>query len=213
MESPLQLPPLILHPFSGGGSTDQLLAGSRAAVALQGRQGAGRQPGSYLGDGYSCDQEADLLRSVLAGRYQEIRMLLFLGKDLFRWMQQCVDFTCRSEIPDSGLYRRICEQSFAALVVESPPVSVQTKLQNWGVADRRAIFSRAIGINSLFSSPPPPETLSTMFLQNYHRYADHAYICYQHLKPFQALHARQVAFDIYASEEYARLLSEQWQRT
>jgi hypothetical protein len=206
MVSPSQLPPLILHPFSAGGSMDQLLEGSRAAVVLQGMQGHSKL-------GYTADAESELLRSVLGGRYQEIRMLLFLGKDLFRWMQQCVDFVGRSEGGDCGLYRRICEQSFAALVVEMPPACVQTKLQNWGVADRRAIFSRAIGINSLFSSPPPVETLSTMFLQNYHRYADHAYICYQHLKPFQTLLSGQFVFEIYASEEYARLLSEQWQRT
>ena len=202
MVSPTQLPPLILHPFSSGGSTEQLVEGSRAAVLLQ---GLGREA-------HGGDEESDLMRSVLTGRYQEIRMLLFLGKDLFRWMQQCVDCMRRSDPEGSDVHSRISEQSFAALAVEHPPASVQSKLQSWGVADRRAIFSRAIGINSLFSSPPPLDTLSTMFLQNYHRYADHAYICYQHLKPFRALDPAQFAFEIYASEEYARLLSEQWER-
>jgi hypothetical protein len=40
--------------------------------------------------------EYELERRVLIGRYQEIRMLVFLGKDIFRWLQQCVDFIDRS---------------------------------------------------------------------------------------------------------------------
>ncbi len=27
----------------------------------------------------------------MLGRYQEVRMLLFLGKDIFRWIDQCMD--------------------------------------------------------------------------------------------------------------------------
>lgn len=133
-------------------------------------------------------------------------MLLFLGKDLFRWAQQCVDFMERSASVTLGC----TEQSFAALIVEQPPAAVDAKLLLWGVSDRRAIFSRAIGVNSLFSAPPPLETLSPLFLNNYHRYADHAYICFQHLQPFQQLDRNQFDFELYASEEYSRLLSEQW---
>ena len=58
--------------------------------------------------------------------------------------------------------------------------------------------------------PPAFETLSPVFLENYHRFADHAYICYQHLNSFLPVNAARFQFDIYASEEYARLLSEQW---
>jgi hypothetical protein len=205
MVETLQLPPLILHPFSGGGNTEELLAGSKASLALNalGRAGAGA-----YGERPIVEDEEELFRRVLSGRYQEIRMLLFLGKDLFRWMQQCVDFVNRSGAGNL----RVNEQCFASLVVEEPPAAVQVKLDRWGVSDRRAIFSRAIGVNSLFSSPPPADTLSPLFLQNYHRYADHAYICFQHLKAFHALDRRQFNFEMYASEEYARLLSEQWQR-
>jgi hypothetical protein len=195
-----QLPPLILHPFSGGGSTTELVEGSRASLRLQGllkSQDDERDVDAY-----------ELERRVLAGRYQEIRMLVFLGKDIFRWLQQCVDFIDRSG--SEGLH--ISEQSFASLVVESPPACVREKLERWGVTDRRAVFSRAIGVNTLFSSPPPLETLSPVFLKHYHRFADHAYICFQHLKPFQALDTKQFDFQIYASEEYARMLSEQWER-
>jgi hypothetical protein len=195
MSAQWQLPPLILHPFSGGGNTEELLKGSSAALALEGLA-------------VSNEEEFELLRRVLAGRYQEVRMLLFLGKDIFRWLQQCVDFIERSEHAD----RRIREQSFAALLVEEPPLPVTEKLERWGVTDRRAVFSRAIGVNSLFNSPPPVESLSPLLLKNYHRFADHAYICFQHLQPFLTLDPSQYEFQIYASEEYSRLLAEQWQQ-
>ena len=189
-----QLPPLILHPFGGGGSAEELLEGSKAALALQ-----GMVP--------SKDEESELFRRILAGRYQEIRMLLFLGKDVSRWLEQCVDFVERS----GGVDPRVSPQSFAALIVENPPLGVQAKLERWGVSDRKAVFSRAIGMNSLFELPPPIETLSTTFLRHYHRYADHAYICYQHLTPFFALEPKDFDFELYASEEYAKLLSDQWE--
>jgi hypothetical protein len=107
---------------------------------------------------------------------------------------------------------RVTEQSFAALVVEDPPEPVRRKLENWGVTDRRAVFSRAIGLHSLFQDPPEPEALSPIFLKNYHRFADHAYICFQHLEAFLPLDARRFEFEIYASEEYARILSDQWEQ-
>jgi hypothetical protein len=195
MSENLPLPPLILHPFSGAAGADELLEGSRAALALQGLIASG-------------DGEAELQRRMLSGRYQEVRMLLFLGKDLFRWMQQCAESLRSTEKADS----RIIEQSFAALVVEEPPESVRCKLEGWGVSDRKAVFSRAIGIHSLFQDPPPPDSLSPVFLKNYHRFADHAYICFQHLRPFLPLDPKKFPFEIYASEEYARLLSDQWEK-
>ncbi len=188
-----QLPPLILHPFSGGAGTADLVDGSLASLAL---------------DGFvaSTEEEAALRQRMLAGRYSEVRMLLFLGKDIFRWMRQCVEHVQGSDAADE----RIEEQSFAALVVEEPPEGVGQKLLGWGVTDRRAVFSRAIGIHSLFQEPPPASSLSPIFLKNYHRYADHAYICYQHSKPFLALDSAAFPFELYASEEYARLLSDKW---
>jgi hypothetical protein len=169
-----QLPPLILHPFSGGNGVDDLLEGSRASLALQGLL-------------ESSEEESVLHRRMLIGRYQEVRMLIFLGKDIFRWLQQCVETV-------------------------SPPEAVRRKLESWGVTDRRAVFSRAIGLHSLFQDPPAPETLSPIFLKNYHRFADHAYICFQHLESFLPLDARRFEFEIYASEEYARILSDQWEQ-
>jgi hypothetical protein len=174
--------------------------GSRASLTLQGLL-------KPSGEESELD-EYELERRVMIGRYQEIRMLVFLGKDIFRWLQQCVDCMERSGPP--GL--KVTEQSLASLVVESPPTEVREKLERWGVTDRRAVFSRAIGVNTLFSAPPPLDTLSPVFLKNYHRFADHAYICFQHLKPFQALETKQFEFQIYASEEYARILSDQWEK-
>lgn len=171
--------------------------GSLASLALQGLVS-------------SSEEESILLRRMLVGRYQEVRMLLFLGKDIFRWMQQCVEHMQGSTSPDSRDVR-IIEQSFAALVVEDPPESVKRKLEGWGVTDRQAVFSRAIGIHSVFREPPPFDSLSPGFLKNYHRYADHAYICYQHSEAFRPLDASTCQFEIYASEEYSRLLSDSWQ--
>jgi hypothetical protein len=190
-----QLPPLILHPFSGGNGVDDLLEGSRASLALQGLL-------------ESSEEESVLQRRMLMGRYQEVRMLVFLGKDIFRWLEQCVEVVSDKSVPDP----RVTAQSFAALVVEDPPEPVRKKLENWGVTDRRAVFSRAIGLHSLFQDPPEPEVLSPIFLKNYHRFADHAYICFQHLEAFLPLDARRFDFQIYASEEYARILSDQWEQ-
>jgi len=195
MPAPWQLPPLILHPFSGGGSVDELVDGSKAALELQ----------TVVSP--ATDHEYELERRILVGRYQEIRMLLFLGKDIFRWLQQCVDSMARSEA-----HAHLSEQSFASLVVEHPPTGVRDKLERWGVTDRRAVFSRAIGIHTLFTSPPPVETLSPTLLKNYHRFADHAYICFQHLRQFEELNPKDFDFEIYASEEYAQLLSDQWEK-
>jgi hypothetical protein len=190
----ITLPPLILHPFGGDSGTAQLLEGSRAAIALQ--QASLSNP-----------QYADIQQRVILGRYQEVRMLLFLGKDIFRWIDQCMDQMERSG--EIGL--RINSQCFSALIVESPPESVKKKLEDWGVSDRRAVFSRAIGIRCLFEEPPDIDMLSPMFLEHYHRFADYSYICFQQMKPWQPMDGASFDFPIYASEEYSRLLSEQWQ--
>jgi hypothetical protein len=192
---PWQLPPLILHPFAGGDSTAELLEGSRAALALE-----------EMAD--QCFSNGELREKMLRGRYQEIRMLLFLGKDLCRWIDQSLGFLARQ----TGVHPGINAQSLARVIVDSPPRQVSEKLEKWGVADRKAIFSRAIGIHSMFEAPPPAEMLSPTFLQNYHRYADHAWMCFQHLRPFYAAEPSMFEFELFASEEYAQILSELWER-
>jgi hypothetical protein len=191
---PISLPPLILHPFGGYSGTEQLLDGSRAAMALQEASSANPAYG-------------DIHKRVMLGRYQEIRMLLFLGKDIFRWIDQCLDQMERSG--EIGV--RINAQCFSSLIVDSPPAAVREKLEKWGVSDRKAVFSRAIGIRCLFEEPPEINMLSPMFLENYHRFADYSYVCFQQMKAYQPLANGMFDFQIYASEEYSRLLSEQWQ--
>src|SRR5580698_8774766 len=95
------LPPLILHPFGGENGTSQLLEGSRAALALQ--QASLSNP-----------HYADIQQRVILGRYQEIRMLLFLGKDIFRWIDQCMDQMERS----GNIGLRINAQCFSTLIVD-----------------------------------------------------------------------------------------------
>jgi hypothetical protein len=191
-----RLPPLILHPFAQERGPDSLVQGSKAQLTLNGFLPAG-------------DSDRDeLQRLVLAGRYHEIRMLFFLGKDVLRWVDQCADFARRDPVlKDRGLR----EQSFSALLVEAPPKALTAKLVAWGVTDGRGVFSRAIGLNAIFTGPPEMDLLSTMFLQTYHRFADHFYACYQNLMPFTMLDPTRFHFDIYASDDYARKLAEGWE--
>jgi hypothetical protein len=190
----IDLPHLILHPFGGASGTGQLLEGSRAAMDLQ--EAALSNP-----------RYGEIHERVLLGRYQEIRMLLFLGKDIFRWIEQCIEQLQRSG--DVGV--QTTAQFFSALVVDAPPEQVKQKLEEWGVSDRRAVFSRAIGIRCLFEEPPDIGMLSPLFLENYHRFADYAYVCFQQMKPYQPADGPVFDFRIFASEEYSRILAEQWQ--
>jgi hypothetical protein len=193
----MQLPPLILHPFNGGRGTQDLVSGSIASLALQGLVSL-------------QEEQAELIRRMLMGRYQEVKMLLFLGKDIFRWLDQCVEQVPAESEPDPAGAPRLVQQSFAELVVEFPPDAVRQKLESWGVTDRRAIFSRAIGIHSMFEAPPPFDSLSPIFLRNYHQYADHAWSCYLESRPFLHVDRADSSFEIFASDEYANLLSKGW---
>ena len=190
------LPPLILHPFAGREGPDKLLEGSRAALMLHGLM--------------PSDLDIDeLSRRILLGRYNEVRMLYFLGKDIFRWLDQCQEIVDKTEVLKTLGIRA---QSFAALLVDAPPRCVTEKLTAWGVSDQKTIFSRSIGLRSAFEELPPMELLSALFLRNYHRYADHLYSCYQRLGTSSVISAENFPFELYGSEEYSRLLSEQFER-
>jgi hypothetical protein len=189
------LPPLILHPFNERVPPATLLDNSKAALMLS---------GLIPNDGTDRD---DLKRRLLAGRYSEMRMLYFLGKDLFRWIDQCLDWAERVGELNS---LEIRAQSFAELLTASPPEPVKAKLVRWGVADYVSIFSRAIGINALFADPPAFELLAGEFLRNYHRYADSLYRCYMESQPHQAISSSNFRFELYASGEYSRMLESQW---
>lgn len=190
-----ELPPVILHPLADQSGAAKLLESSRASLMLQ---------GLLPTDDFATD---DLTRKLLEGRMSEIRMLYFVGKDVLRWMAQCVDFVSRlEELASRGLK----EASFAALLVGDPPQNVVAKLQAWGVSDFRAIFSRGIGLNAVFRQAPEADRLSEEFVKNYYRFADHMFACRQHLEPFTEIDTRNFHFDLFASGEYSRMLEKEW---
>jgi len=190
-----ELPPLILHPFNERIPPGALLESSKAALMLS---------GMVPSDGSDPD---DLRRRLLAGRYAEVRMLYYLGKDVLRWIDQCQDLVeRRPELRDSDL--RV--QSFAGLLTGNPPDNVKEKLLSWGVADYASVFARAIGLNSIFTQPPKFDLLTAHFLGSYHHYGDGLFRCFMELQPFLKISAESFRFDLYASGEYSRLLEQQW---
>jgi hypothetical protein len=194
-ESVWDLPPLILHPFNERVPPATLLENAKAALMLAG----------LIPDGGS--DQAELKRRLLSGRYAEIRMLYFLGKDIFRWIEQCGEQVARAgELAEAEIFA----QSFAGLLASSPPLNVQEKLTRWGVGDHGAIFARAIGLNAAFAAPPPMESLAEEFLRNYHRYADSLYHSYMETQPHRVIAPANFRFEIYASGEYSRMLESEW---
>jgi hypothetical protein len=189
------LPPLILHPFNERVPPATLLESSKAALML-----AGLIPD----DGSDQDQ---LQRRVLSGRYAEIRMLFFLGKDLFRWIEQCAEQAGRIRELEEA---QVCAQSFAGLLAGNPPLNVKEKLIRWGVCDYSAIFARAIGLNAAFAAPPAMDSLTEEFLRDYPRYADSLYRAFMAAQPHGAIAPPNFRFEIYASGEYSRMLESEW---
>jgi hypothetical protein len=190
-----ELPPLILHPFNERLSSGTLLESSKAALMLS---------GMLPSDGSDSD---DLRRRLVAGRYAEVRMLYYLGKDVLRWIDQCQDLVERT--PELG-GNDLQAQSFACLLTVDPPDHVREKLLSWGVADYPTVFARAIGINSIFTEPPKFDLLTAHFFASYHQYGDALFRCFMELRRFQKISAANFRFDLYASGEYSRLLEQQW---
>jgi hypothetical protein len=190
-----KLPPLILHPFADAGGPDKLVESSRASLMLQGLLPTGER---------TTD---DLDKSLLEGRYCEIRMLFYVGKDLVRWIEQSLEHIERqADFYDSG----IKFQSFAAYLVNNTPVAVQAKLRKWGVADFKSIFMRALGLNAILASVPERGILSDDFVRNYYRYADSIFLCRQSQSQYTDIAHMNFEFDIYASGEYSRMLEREW---
>ena len=189
-----KLPPLILHPFADAGGPDKLVESSRASLMLQG----------LLPTGERTTEELD--ESLLEGRYCEIRMLFYVGKDLVRWIEQSLEHVERQPSFDPG----IRFQSFAAYLIQNTPVSVQGKLRKWGVADFKSIFTRAIGLNALLAEIPARGVLSNDFVRNYYRYADSIFLCRQSQSQFTDISQMNFEFEIFASGEYSRMLEREW---
>ena len=190
-----ELPPLILHPFNERIDPAFILRSSHAALML-----AGMAPG----DGSDPDEWR---RRLLAGRYAEVRMLFFLGKDVWRWVEQCEEFV-EHQADLQGC--EIHSQSFAGLLTADPPANVKAKLTTWGVADYASLFSRGIGLKAMFATPPSLELLTGEFLSNYHRYSDALYHSYMEGRSYRPIGGENFHFDLYASGEYSRLLESQW---
>jgi hypothetical protein len=190
-----KLPPLILHPFAAAGGPEKLVESSRASLVLQG----------LLPPGERNPQEIE--RTLLEGRFCEIRMLFYVGKDLLRWIDQCLELVARSpELSASG----IKYQSFAAYLVNHTPEAVQAKLKKWGVADYKSIFSRALGLSAIFAAVPARDLLTDEFVRHYYRYADQLFQIRQSEAVFTDIGPLGFGFEIYASGEYSRMLEREW---
>jgi hypothetical protein len=192
----LKLPPLILHPFADSSGPGKLVDASRASLILNG-----------MLPGEADDQSHRLEEKLLTGRYCELSMLFYLGKDLLRWIAQCMDHIERSpDLHDPELR----PESFAALLVEDAPAEVRQKLRSWGVHEYSTIFSRALGLHAVFDLLPPHELLSLDFVQYYHQFADSLFTCRQQLSRFKRIWANEFDFQLFASGEYSRMLEQQW---
>ena len=191
-----ELPPLILHPFSDKRGPDTLVECSRAQLML-----AGILPM----DG--CER-ATLEKRVIDGRVCEVKMLYYVGLDLNRWLDQCTEVTAREEeLRKTGLSKT----SFAALLVNESPVHIHAKLQGWGVADYKSLFSRALGLNAIFACPPETSVARAEFLLDYHRYADGLFRSWKENQPGGEATPDAFTFELYASGEYSKILENQWE--
>jgi hypothetical protein len=191
----IKLPPLILHPFADSTGPSQLVESSRASLMLQG----------LLPSGERDPEELD--RALLDGRYQQIRMLFYVGKDLTRWIEQCVEQIDRDpELSSKG----IRFQSFAAYLVNHTPSAVEAKLKKWGVGDYRSIFMRALGLNAVLAEMPGRKSFSGDFIRNYYRFADQMFQARQAQAQFTDISTMGFEFEIFASGEYSRRLEREW---
>lgn len=185
------LPPLILHPFSTPEDTSTLLDATKANL-MQHKL----IPSTGMGEEKIAD-------SILRGRYCEMRWLYFIGRDVVRWIDQCLDFVQSHEDLKQP---QLNYQSFAAFLTENPPASAQEKLKKWGVFDYRRVFSRALGLNAIFAEFPNARLMTEEFIREYFSYSDHLFACRQKSSAYLALDSQQLKFDIYTSGEYMRIL-------
>ena len=196
VESVHPLPPMILHPFTESASTVRVLESAKASLStLKGGEG-------------SQEEMADLDRQLLDGRYAEVRMLFYVGKDVYRWLEQCIEGCIRE--PDL-VRANLQPQSFAHLLIKQTPVDVIEKLKSWGVIEYPRIFSRSIGIFVQFREPPAQENLQADYLRYYFRYADYAYAAWRDLTKSPILPEEKFPFILYASGEYTRMLEREWE--
>lgn len=189
-----RLPPLILHPFSGPDDTSVLMESSRASLALQGflpRQ----------------DATEDLDQQLLRGRYAELKMLYYIGKDVARWTEQCVETTA---VAPGFEDRRMRVETFGVFLVQHVPLHVRAKLEGWGVLDFCSLFRRSFGLHGVFLEMPAADTFSSDFLRRYHRHLDQWYEQRLRDAVFDRAEPHEFIFDLYASGEYTLMLEQSW---
>ena len=167
---------------------------SRASLALQG----------FLP---RSDAPQDLDQQLLRGRYAELKMLYYIGKDVARWTEQCVE-----TVSLSGGFegRRIRVETFAVFLVQHVPLHVRSKLEGWGVLDFCSLFRRSFGLHGVFMEIPPAEAFSGDFLRRYHRHLDQWYEQRLRDTAFDRAEPHDFIFDLYASGEYTLMLEQSW---
>ena len=168
---------------------------SRASLALQG----------FLPADAGTNQDLD--HQLLRGRYAELRMLFYIGKDLIRWMDQCCETTVASGVFSQV---RIRPETFGMMLVQNVPAHVRAKLEGWGVLDFCALFRRSIGLHSIFLDFPGVEAFTPEFLRRYHRHLDQWYENRLREAGAHRPESNEFQFDLYASGEYAMLLEQSW---
>jgi len=171
------------------------MASSRASLALQG----------FLPKEEAASQDLD--QQLLKGRYAELRMLFYIGKDITRWIEQCAEAANASGRFEE---RKIRPETFAVLLVQHIPAHVRTKLESWGVLDFCALFRRSIGLHAVFGDLPSAETFAQDFLRRYHRFLDQWYEHRLKNIAFDRPEADEFTFDLYASGEYTMMLEQSW---
>ena len=170
-----ELPPLILHPIADQGEALQV----GTASDTEGRQAEVRR--------------------------LEMKMLCCLGKDLTRWLEQCLEFAAA----DPAL-AALSAGHFMDVLVDNPPDKVARKMQAWGVAEFRMIFARALGLATIFPHPPASNDISDTFIRDFSRYASVVYRTRRATLPPSTAETPELRFEVYASGEYAQLLEKSW---
>jgi hypothetical protein len=168
---------------------------SRASLALQG----------FLPKQETAAQDLD--QQLLRGRYAELRMLYYIGKDILRWFEQCTETVSFSSVFEG---RRLRAETFAVFLVQHVPPHVRTKLEGWGVLDFCALFRRSIGLHVVFTELPPAEGFAPDFLRRYHRHLDQWYEQRLRDTVFDRPLPDEFTFELYASGEYTLMLEQSW---
>jgi len=132
-------------------------------------------------------------------------MLCYLGKDLDRWLRQCVEMAVAHPHPGG-----LTEGSFVNLLLFDPPAAVIRKMRDWDVPNFQLVFSRAIGLNAVYPAPPRPSCVSEPLLRTFHLYADALFEARLRLEPGSEIRHEDFDFEIYSSGEYARRLEREW---